>query len=68
MTIGKLASAIAKKEGKKSQARVGDIREILKIIVDLEVLARLSSHPPDDFIKNSPIASLISRVDVVLHK
>lgn len=37
MTIAKLASAIAKLEGKKSQARIGDIREILKIIVLMEV-------------------------------
>lgn len=32
----KLASIIAKREGKKSQARIGDIREILKILVQLE--------------------------------
>lgn len=35
MTIRKLASLIAKREGKKSQARVGDIREILSILADL---------------------------------
>lgn len=29
--LQKLASEIAKREGKKSQARIGDIREILKI-------------------------------------
>jgi hypothetical protein len=34
--LHKWASKIAKKEGKKSQARIGDIREILKILVDLE--------------------------------
>lgn len=32
----KLIKAIANREGKKHQASVGDIREILKIIVDLE--------------------------------
>lgn len=37
MTLQKLASAIAKREGKKSQARIGDIREILKIVVAMEV-------------------------------
>ncbi len=36
MTIKTLASQIAKREGKKSQARIGDIREILKIIATLE--------------------------------
>jgi hypothetical protein len=35
VTIRKLASAIAKIEGKKSQARIGDIREILAILGDL---------------------------------
>ncbi len=37
MTFQKLASAIAKREGKKSQVRIGDIREILKILVELDV-------------------------------
>ena len=32
MKIGKLASLIAKMEGKKSQAKIGDIREILKCL------------------------------------
>jgi rRNA processing protein Gar1 len=35
MTLNQLASKIAKLEGKKSQARVGDIREILGIISDV---------------------------------
>lgn len=42
MTASKLAQIIALKEGKKSQARIGDIREIIKIIQTLlkeEVLA-----------------------------
>lgn len=34
-TIKGLASAIAKKEGKKSQARIGDVREILSILSDI---------------------------------
>ena len=36
MTLRKLASDIAKKEGKKSQARIGDIREILRILCEFE--------------------------------
>ena len=36
MNLDNLATAIANKEGKKHQATIGDIREILKIIVDFE--------------------------------
>lgn len=35
MTVKTLASTIAKREGKKSEARIGDIREILGILSDL---------------------------------
>lgn len=34
-SINQLASEIAKREGKKSQATIGDIREILKIFFDI---------------------------------
>jgi hypothetical protein len=33
--LQKLASKIAKREGKRSQARIGDIREILGILSDV---------------------------------
>ena len=35
MQIGQLASKIAKLEGHKSQARIGDIREVLSILADM---------------------------------
>lgn len=35
MTMQDLASKIARIEGKKSQARIGDIREILSILGDM---------------------------------
>lgn len=35
MTFNKLASLIAQQEGKKHQASIGDIREILKILMKL---------------------------------
>lgn len=34
MTLNKIASELAKREGKKSQVRIGDIREILKILIE----------------------------------
>ena len=36
--LNKLASKIAKKEGKKSQAKIGDIREILAILGELWIV------------------------------
>lgn len=42
MKIGQLASAIAKKEGHKSQARIGDIREVLSILADMSYQSRES--------------------------
>lgn len=35
MNVQQLASLIARKEGHKSQSRIGDIREILAILSDL---------------------------------
>lgn len=35
MTIRKLATLLAKLEGKKSQARIGDLREVLSILSDM---------------------------------
>ncbi len=46
MTARKLASLIAKREGKRSQARIGDIREILRIIVELSVESVEASETP----------------------
>lgn len=36
MELNKLASIVAKREGKKSQVKIGDVREVLKILVELE--------------------------------
>lgn len=54
MTVAKIASELAKREGKKSQARIGDIREILKLLVEMEVEALLA---PSD----SPLQALTDR-------
>lgn len=35
-----LASTVARKEGHKSQARIGDIREIISILADMSVQSR----------------------------
>lgn len=60
MTIQRLASLIAKAEGKKSKARIGDIREILKILVDID-----SDYTFNGDIKNTPLWMLRERSDVI---
>ena len=35
MTLRKLASEIARREGRRSQARIGDIRESLAVLCDI---------------------------------
>lgn len=41
MTLQKLATKLAKLEGKKVEVSIGNIREVLKLLVQLEVEARL---------------------------
>lgn len=43
--LNRLASEIARREGGKSQARIGDIRSILKIIVTIHAEAILNHKP-----------------------
>lgn len=37
MKINDIEKEIAKREGKKSQARIGDIKEILGILADMDI-------------------------------
>ena len=46
MTLQNLASLIAHAEGKKHEASVGDIREILKLIVDMSAQADTDDQDP----------------------
>lgn len=56
MTIAKLASEIALAEGNKSQTRIGDIREILAILVKLD-----AKHVRDNGPEDSPLSMLMER-------
>ncbi|AEG42306.1 hypothetical protein BdPhPhi1402_gp09 [Bdellovibrio phage phi1402] len=49
MKIGQLAALIAKKEGHKSESRIGDIREVLAILSDLSYG---SPEPLNAIVKN----------------
>lgn len=48
MTLNQLASKIAKQEGKKSQIKIGDIREALRVVVELEISWMKSLDPLTD--------------------
>lgn len=61
MTLRKLASEVAKIEGKKSQARVGDIREILNIICQLEAES-LAAHI------EGPVGAIILKAEKIKTK
>lgn len=72
MTIQKLASEIAKREGKKSQARIGDIREIIKTLCTLEaemITSGSDAVGPLDVIaeQSSKVAEKLYRKQAKLH-
>ena len=47
MKVQRLASEIAKREGGKSQARIGDIRQVLKIITEIYGDFLAANHAKD---------------------
>ncbi len=61
MTLQQLASAIAKREGKKSQSRIGDIREILKILIELDAQDLFESDGKDQ--SDGPLEVLMDYSD-----
>jgi len=44
MTLAKIASQVAKIEGKKSQTSIGNIRETIKALMLLEAAMRVADH------------------------
>ena len=47
MTRNKIASLLAKLEGKKSQVKIGDIREVIKLLCALEASYRVKKAIED---------------------
>lgn len=58
MTLNQLASKIANLEGKKVQVSIGNLREILKIIVELEL-----ATSGEDMSKDSPVYAILEACD-----
>ena len=65
MTLNKLASVVAKREGKKSQVAIGNIREILKILAALEYE---HYHDDKELLEYSPSIFLTEQVEIRLAK
>lgn len=57
MTLNQLASKIARIEGKRSQARIGDIRETLGILCDMVH----ANEPEGARIYENPVVELLRR-------
>lgn len=60
MKMSTLASRIAKAEGKKVEVSIGNIREILKVIVKMEVDAQTSDE--------SPLTSMVNEASALMAK
>lgn len=68
MTLKKLASTLALKEGKKSQARVGDIMELLAIMVQMEVDTGHEPVGPNGFAAGDVIMFFVEQAKKKLAK
>lgn len=57
-TETELAAEIARREGKKSQVRIGDIREIIRIMGDIQAETMMDVLPVKSM---SPISAIMAR-------
>lgn len=63
ITMANLATRITLREGKKSKVRIGDVREICKIIVMLEVEAQKAGKDEE-----RPVAAITEAANKVKQK
>lgn len=64
MTIRKLASLLALKEGKKKQARIGEVRELLKLMCEMEADA-VTLDPNNT---DSPLGAIHDQVNKIIER
>ena len=62
MTLNKLASAIAKREGKRSQTAIYNIREVIRILVELD------AESTSDFYPDSRVGDVIAALMIASGK
>lgn len=60
--LQKLASEIAKREAGKSQVKIGDIRQILKVISTIHAEARIAHHPRSTQVLTEYSKSLAAKI------
>lgn len=65
MTRDQLCSEIAKRENKKVQVPIGNIREIMRILIDMQVEFNLSDSMK---VEQSPVFVLLNEVDKAMEK
>lgn len=65
MTRDQLCSEIAKRESKKVQVSIGNIREVMRILIDLQTEFTLSDNMKVD---ESPVFIILAEVDKKVNK
>lgn len=65
MTRDQLCSEIAKRENKKVQVPIGNIREVMRILIDMQVEFNLSNSMR---VEDSPVFIILDEVDNVMEK
>jgi len=63
-----LVKEISKREGLRSQVKVGDLREMIKILIDLEVEAYLVKADGPLFILAKEASARISKKKAIVRK
>lgn len=65
MTRDQLCSEITKREGKKSVVSMPNVREVMRILIDLQVEFTLSE---DSSVEDSPVFIILEEADKKLEK
>lgn len=65
MTRDQLCSEIAKRENKKVQVPIGNIREIMRLLINMQVEFTLSA---DSKVEDAPVFVILEEADKIINK